>query len=160
MKRLGLISAITVLVLTEGMAASNMKIYAGIKFGDSFDNYKNLEVIKGLSDARAYEYLGFKGRVYSSKNDDKIEEIVLNKKANSKEELTMVKENFDTKYTLEKKEEIPAIGGGCKHTIYAYNDNGVKIIFDEDSCMNVQIRYTSKTKAEEMALEQQQLSKR
>lgn len=151
--------------------ASDVKTYAGIKFGDKIDNYKGSSYGSYFIDMRGrgigYFYADFSGEIISSKNNDLIDEISISKRFKRKEELSKLKEGFNTKYKFIEKMEKIVFDTFYKHeykvTTYLYDDGGVQIRLIENDYSNVEkpytlvtIKYLSKKRAIEIKLEKEQ----
>lgn len=136
--------------------AADIKTYAGVKLGDKIDNYKayyggTASDIRGQ--VKNYKYADFVGELIASKNG-LIDQIKLSKHDGTEDEVSKIKESFNTKYKLLKKIE----NVGFDHdrhkeypqTVYLYEDEGTQIKLIENnfgsSNVDVEIEYISKSK--------------
>ena len=126
----------------EEKSLNYSKKYAGVKFGDNINNYKEYSYGPNFFDMRgfgaSYIYAGFSGHIISSKNDDKIDKINISKSFKNKDEVYDLKNSFDSKYNfIEKTEEskIDIFDKKYKQTTYIYDDENtiIKLIIDDYS---------------------------
>lgn len=150
----------------------NSKKYAGVKFGDNINNYKENAYGANFFDMRgtgvSYTYAGFAGHIISSKNDNKIDKINISKSFNNKEELNSLKNNLDEKYNfIEKTDEMKTniiYDKKYKETTYIYSDENViiKLIINDYSNFKeigfyVTLEYLTKNLFDEIKAKEEQV---
>ncbi|WNL30496.1 lysozyme inhibitor LprI family protein [Aliarcobacter cryaerophilus] len=126
----------------EKKSLNNSKKYAGVTFGENINNYESYIHAHSFYDMRgtgvSYTYAGFVGHVISTKKDNIIDKISIEKRFYNEDEVNNLKNSFDSKYKfIDKMEQakINVYDERYKEIIYSYYDENavIKLIIDDYS---------------------------